>query len=187
MYGLNIHLISFRLNSQICNQRDKIRVNITTIPEENKDSFEISAKQIHNAHHFFSVNITDQTKKIIFVFRRKSFLQNDPIIASTIVHSNEFPKSKNKTTEIKRINLFEPLVNMPGSLNSNENRKIFGQMQIQMTLEETFYDNAHKRSYNYNISKIHKGEGYSKINSLGNNENDYLNQNNNSLFVDEGF
>lgn len=188
MYGLNIHLISFRLNSQIIGPRDKIRVSITTLPEENKDWFVISANEIHKTEHFFGPNITDKTEKIIFVFRKKSLFQSDPIIASTIVYAKDFPRSKTdeQNSEVKRINIYEPISKTPGNLYENENRQIYGQMQIQMTLHDPFPDPTNKKNYNYNISKIHNGEGYSKVNSFGINENEYNNQNN-SIFVDSGF
>lgn len=179
-------MISFRLNSQIIGPRDKIRVSITTLPEENKDWFVINASEIHKTEHFFGTNITDKTEKIVFVFRKKSLLQSDPIIASTIVYAKDFPKSKNdeQNTEVKRINIFEPISKIPGNLN--ENRQIYGQMQIQMSLHDPFPDATNKKNYNYNIRKIHNGEGYSKVNSFGINENAYDNQNN-SIFIDSGF
>lgn len=188
MYGLNIHLISFRLNSQIIGQRDKIRVSITTIPEECKQSFFINAKDIHHCHHFFTVNITNQTKKIIVVFRKKSIIQNDPIIASTIIHSNEFPKSKDdsQNSDVKRIDIYEPISNGPGTLNPGQERKIYGQMQIQMSLDNPFQDTPFTKQVNYNIGKIHNGEGYAKVNAMNLNENAQQNYNN-SLFVDDDF
>ena len=62
-----------------------------------------------------------------------------------------------------------------------ENRQVLGQMQIQMSLTNSFPEEAFTTKCNHNISKIHKGEGYSKVNSLNNNENVYQD---NSLFAD---
>lgn len=189
MKGLSIHLLSFRLNSQIISQNDKVRVSITTIPEHNKQSFVINAKDIHQCHHFFNINITDQTKKIIFVFRRKNFIQGDPIIASAIVHSDQFPKLRGDATntEVKRVEIFEPLSNIPGNFNPNEKRKLFGQMQIQFSLENPFENtNIFTKTIIYNAGKNHNGEGYSKVGSTNADENANQNENN-SLFVDVDF
>lgn len=182
MHGLNIHLLSFKLYSNSIHPNDKIRVSITTIPEENKQSFVIDMKKINEIHHFFNVNISEKTKKIIVVFRKKSIIQSDPIIASTIIHSNEFPKScyDSNNTELKQISIYEPIKNRA---ELRENRQALGQMQVQLSLQDAFPDGTFTTKCNYKISKIHKGEGYSKVNACNknNNENDYQD---NSLFVE---
>ena len=91
MYGLNINLQSFRFNPNLINPENYIRVSITTVPDDTKQYFIISASKIQSTHHSFSANITTKTRKIIFVFRKKNAFKNDPIIASVIVHSDEFP------------------------------------------------------------------------------------------------
>ena len=91
MHCLNIHLHSFQLGKDIIQPNDKVRVSITTIPEKNKQAFIIEAKKIDNVHHVFSVNITDQTKKVFFVFRKKSYFQGDPIIASVMIDFKDLP------------------------------------------------------------------------------------------------
>lgn len=183
MYGLNIHLFSFKLFANNVHPNDKIRVSITSIPEENKQAFIIEAKKINDIHHFFTLNITDKTKKIIFVFRKKSIIQNDPIIASTIIHRDEMPIScfDSKNTELKQISIYEPISGKNNNANFLENRQVLGQMQIQMSLQEAFVEISPAK-YNYNISKIHKGEGYSMVNCLNNNENA---DQDNSLFADK--
>lgn len=161
MYGLNIHLFSFNLYINDIRPNDKIRVSITSLPEEKKQAFIIDAKEVNDIHHFFNINITDKTQKIIFVFRKKSFLHSDPIIASTIVGADKLPKMRNSSanTEIKQINIFEPVARSNNNnYNLNESRKVIGQMQIQMSLENAFPEGAisTKNNYNYNISKIQR-------------------------------
>ena len=46
LYGLTIHLLSFQLNDNLIHNNDKIRVSITTIPEEKKQNFIIDPKDI---------------------------------------------------------------------------------------------------------------------------------------------
>lgn len=173
MLGLNIHLKSFKLNPGIINGNDKVRVSITTLPEQNKEAFVIEAKQMFCVHHFFTVNITEKTEKIIFVFRKKGFFE-DPIIASKTISSSELPKSnENKNTEMKTYEIYEPLQNEQNRRKSNENRRVFGEMKIQFSLTTAFptFDKKQSKS---NYSKVN---GYSKINSK---KNGY-----NSIFADD--
>ncbi|KAK8840396.1 hypothetical protein M9Y10_030957 [Tritrichomonas musculus] len=144
LYGLTIHLLSFQLNDNLIHNNDKIRVSITTIPEEKKQNFIIDPKDIGDAHKYFTVNISDQTKKILFIFRRKSILQADPIIASTIIRREQFPSMKS-SKESKTITLFEKISkkkkeNVEDEIDSNLNKskKSVGQMNVQLELADPF-------------------------------------------------
>lgn len=190
MYGLYIHVQSIHLNQDVIGSNDKIRVSITTVPEENKQAFVIEAKKMDNMHHFFTVNITDQTKKIIIVFRKKSFILNDPIIASTILHSDQFPnfQDKSKNTEIKLIDIYDPLQHshQEKSIYSNNQRRNLGRMEIQLSLEEAFPVNNNQNSQQRNPIRNSKRKGNSKTSADANqNENIYQNQND-MFFVDNG-
>ncbi|KAK8839547.1 hypothetical protein M9Y10_031906 [Tritrichomonas musculus] len=190
MYGLYIHVQSIHLNQDVIGSNDKIRVSITTVPEENKQAFVIEAKKMDNIHHFFTVNITDQTKKIIIVFRKKSFILNDPIIASTILHSDQFPnfQDKSKNTEIKLIDIYDPLQHshQEKSIYSNNQRRNLGRMEIQLSLEEAFPVNNNQNSQQRNPIRNSKRKGNSKTSADTNqNENIYQNQND-MFFVDNG-
>lgn len=161
MYGLSIQLLSFKLKPGLINQIDNIRVSITTVPDDTKQAFIINASKIHNIHHQFTVNISDKTKKIIFVFRKKNSLQEDPIIASTIIHSYEFPRPNEiRDTEIKKFNILEPLCNLKdmGCKNPTEKRRIFGEMVIQMMPTDLFpvplFDDSYKILNKYNKPAI---------------------------------
>lgn len=167
MYGLNIDLQSFKLNPNLIKENNKVRVSITTFPEENKQAVIIDAKKMNYIHHFFKENITNETKKIMFVFRKKSFINNDPIIASSMIDSKNLPLPCNKNnTEIKTIYLYEPL------RNGNKNRRILGEMQVQFTLTEPFPVCSGRIDNNGNnfFEKLFKLQGYSK----NNNEKDLI-------------
>ena len=128
-------------------------------------------------------------KKIVFVFRRKSFLQNDPIISSMVINANDFPVPNNNSinTESKTINIYEPIqgdrFNFP-----HQNRRIFGQMSIQFSLTDAFSDiqpQNCKKTNKYGIEKMHKGECYAKVGAYSNADE---NQNgSNALFIDPDF
>lgn len=159
--GLNINFLSFSFPNVNIKDKDEIIISITTIPEQNNQYYIIQKKEIHYLNHVLAVNITDNTKKIIVVFRKKSFFSKDPIIASTIIHSDDFPKIphdinpqnlESSTTDIKIMNIYEPFQqkNKPKhekhseliedqcqyqkSVNDRNNRHIVGEMQVQMFL-----------------------------------------------------
>lgn len=168
MHGLIIDLQSIKLNSDILQRFDRVRVSITTFPEKNKESVVINPKNMNYIHHFFKINITDQTQKIKFVFRRKSFINNDPIIAIGYIESKKLPLPKNeKNTEIKTIYLFER------SANGTNSKKILGEMQIQLTLT-TEFPILSCQNTNF-LDKIFSKELYSK--------DDDISKNNNSIFL----
>lgn len=168
MYKLSIDLQSFHFSNGIIQPNDTIRVSITTLPDERKQALTIVEKKLKNFHHFFTINITPQTERILFVIRKKNFAQNNPIIASTIVNSNHFPMSiddKNNNM-LKNINLYEPIQKLTGK--SIKDRKILGMMRVQFSLtsQKKNYDN--NSSSKANSIKVFHQRGYSK--SLDNND-----------------
>lgn len=188
MYGLNIHLHSFYLNRNLVDTSDKIRVSITTIPEENKEAFVVNGDKTGDVHHFFTVNVSNQTKRIIFVFRKKSLFSNH-IIASTIIPFNELPQSENdeKNTELKTIKIYEPFQHLNDNPYAIQNRRVFGEMKIEFKPTEAFPVSSIKDNYNNYSKKISNRYSTYKVTSINNdksymsygysNENDYQNQN----------
>ena len=163
--GLTIHLVAFHLPKNVIKDHEEIRVSITTMPEEKKQHFKMHAKKMENSNHIFAINITNQTKKVIMVFRKKSLLYNDPIIASTIIHQSDFPKlpqgmhvfnSDPISTDIKTLDIYYPLQKQiremrehvhdykfpaqPTDQTSRINRKVLGKMQIQMSFTTPYPD-----------------------------------------------
>lgn len=146
--GLNILLNSFELQYGLVTRNDTIRVSITTLPEEHKQHFEISASKICNCNHLFTVNITNETKKIIFVFRRKDSQLKNPIIASTIINSKHFPKmaqniyqnfSGTKSNEIHKFKIFEPIQkNQAEKVQKVSNRRMLGEMKVELSLTSPY-------------------------------------------------
>lgn len=175
MYGLNIHLKSFKLNPSLASGSDKIRVSITTLPEKNKEAFIIEAKQMNFVHHFFTVNVTDRTERIIFVFRKVGFF-DDPIIASTIIYAEDLPTKNPNNVEMKTMKIFEPVQNE----NKNKARRVCGEMQVQLSLT-TAFPTFDKKDNN---KQVKKNFGYSKNNCYS--KVNYENQNGyNSIFKDD--
>lgn len=173
MYGLKIHLSSFVLKQNLVQGSDKIRFSISTIPDGSKEIYEMEAKKLFESHHFFSINITNETRKILFVFRKKSFMKNDPIIASTIVLANEFPAPDNSNNrEVKTVKIFEPLQRIK-NIYDEQNRKVLGSMDIRFEIAQPEYSFGN----NVNIEKIHNGQGYSKVKVISHASNENGNEN----------
>ena len=140
MFGLNIHLKSFKLNQNIVKDNDKIRVSITTFPEQNKEFFVTDMKQTFCVHHFFTVNVSEKTEKIVFVFRKKGIFE-DSIIASTTIFSKDVALTKrNNQTEMTSFKIYEPIQ------NCHKNRRVYGEMQVQFSLTSAFPTFSKKES-----------------------------------------
>lgn len=140
-YQLNIFIHSFILPTNIIKPNDEVRVSITTLPEEQKQNFTINADKMNHVRHAFSVPITKNTTKVIFVFRKKSFFEADPIVASTVLHSQDFPKLILRTNEIdsapiQNINIYEPVQRKETQGFNSFHRRILGQLQLQLLLSE---------------------------------------------------
>lgn len=180
MRGLTVYFQTLQLDNSIVRSNDKVRVNIITIPDNKKQSFIIELKRINQSNHFIRLNITEQTKKLLFILEKKNFFQNDPIIASKVITTKNIPNSPidSKNMEVKMFNLYAPVASNKSESFKEQNRKIIGKMKIQFFLSTQFEPKIGKNPYN--ICKIHKGEGYSKVNGANNNENQ-----SNSIFLDD--
>ena len=169
-FGLNLQILSFDLPRYLVKDNDAVRVSITSIPEENKQAFTIPAHKMKDSHITFNVNvnlqpkdipndfISTETEKIIVVFRKKSFFSNGPIIASTIIDANDFPKGFSDSTEMKTINIYEPMNKNEKSNNdyqnsdNKKNRQIIGRMQVQMTLTKPLHLNEFKEDQMHDLT-----------------------------------
>lgn len=186
--GLNIHLLSFTLPKNLIKDREEVRVSITTMPEGKKQHFYLKGKKMNCSNHVFSINITNQTKNIIIVFRKKNFFTDNPIIASKTLHMREYeclPKQPIETgmisTEVKTYNVYYPLQvqkqeEKQNNLNDQANgksfkRKVLGQMQIQLTFTPPYSGENEKRkeeksiTMSHKMNKKHRKNDYQKINN----------------------
>lgn len=177
--GFNIHLISFQLPKNVIKENEDIRVSITTLPEESKQHFHLHGKKMLCTNHVFSLNVTNKTKKVIMVFRKKIFLHEDPIIASTIIYQEDFPKLpddvdpsniETMSTDVKTLNIYYPLQKQiqeekaAGKYDKTKkiDRKILGQMQIQLSFTSPYTSLKHKHQKNNNS----KNSGFEKTHRI---------------------
>lgn len=176
MLNLNFQMQSFELAKGIVQDNDTIRVSITTLPGEQKQAFSFEAKNMKTTRPFFSVKINDKTEKILIVMRKKSFSQKDPIIASTVIKSGQFPVKFNDitNTEMKTINLLESLQHSnKKNTKSCGNRKIVGKFDIQFSLTQELPYQSKNTIMQFNKKK--NGKGYAKMDSFLDTENENCN------------
>mgnify|MGYP001033567758 FL=1 len=162
---MNIHLLSFTLPKNILKEKDDVRVSITTMPEERKQHFTIESKKIYSVNHVFSINITEKTDKIIIVFRKKTILSENPIIASATLSLNKFknvPKEQITngilTSDVQTLNIYYPLQKqMKEEHCKNIERKVLGQMQVQLSFTVPYIEiEKNKKKKISNENKINK-------------------------------
>lgn len=147
--GLNIHLLSFTLPKSTIKQLDEVRVSITTMPDGVKQHYHLQGRKMGKTNHIFSLNITNQTKRIVMVFRKKVLFSDGPIIASKTIHLSEFqnvPETPINTgsinSEVKTLYLYYPLqkqMEEENTNNKNIERKKLGQMDIQLTFTAPYF------------------------------------------------
>ena len=136
MYSLSIYLDSFNFTDDLVQEDNKIRINIITIPDENKQSILINSKDMKNVNKCIKINITDKIREILFVFKKTNYLEKDQIIASTIVHVSQLPQSYNdkKNKELQTINIYEPIHYI-----QPENITIYGHMIAKFSIKKQDY------------------------------------------------
>ncbi|KAK8898372.1 hypothetical protein M9Y10_000657 [Tritrichomonas musculus] len=169
LFGLNLRVLSFELPRSLIKDNDQVRVSVTTIPEENKQAFTISARQMKDSRITFCVNVNIQrddipndlvfttTEKIIVVFRKKSLFAHDPIIASTSIHVKDLPKNLSQPAEIKMVNIYEPKKQLEKKNNyqkeiTEKDRKVIGRMQVEMSLTEPVHLKEFKEDQMFDLT-----------------------------------
>ena len=154
---INIHIISFNLNESLYRKDEDIRVSITSAPEHQKDFAVIPSKLMNSFNHVLHSNITNETSKILIVFRRAAADGGNPIIASTTIRVQDFP-IKTKHTNLQTgffaicptgtwtLDIYSPKHNSLfkhkfGNLRENQ-RKVVGKVKFQIDLSPFSHDNS---------------------------------------------
>lgn len=122
--ALHIIVQYVRLKGGIVKPKDEIRVGLTSMPNHGKDHITISATNLGQINHEFVINCSVHTQEILFIVRRKSYINGDPILGGTKMKLSSFPHDKPLETVL---NLEELL-----TVNNGSNiRKISGTMGIK--------------------------------------------------------
>lgn len=154
---INIHIISFNLNESLYRKDENIRVSITSAPEHQKDFAVIPSKLMDSFNHILHSNITNETSKILIVFRRAVADESNPIIASTTIRVQDFPIQTKHTnlqsgffaicpTGTWTLDIYSPKHNSLfkykfGNLHENQ-RKVVGKVKFQIDISPFSHDNS---------------------------------------------
>lgn len=164
MLSLNIKLNCIRFSQSVVNPEDTIRVSITTLPDSQKEAFTFDIKDIQTVQPSFTIKFNKNTKKIIIVFRKKSFFSNGQIFASTCIKTDDIKLYSEISNDCHNIiDLFEPIQHS----SENENleikklRRIVGNMEIFFSLKEYFP----VKNYGINLEKIEQRTYRMKMNN----------------------
>lgn len=125
---------------------------------------------MENFDHNFTINISNNTKAILFLFEKKSIFKKNIIIGSNVIEKNNYPNTQEdkKNMEEKTFEIYEPVQNISKDASIND-RRVFGKMIVQFSLTEPIIVKTIK--LNYNKMRSHKPNGYYKFNE--NKQNSY--------------
>lgn len=74
---------------------DKIRINVTTFPDNRKEEFYFDAKDALNIKHVWSFdNRMNNIDRVLLTVRKKSFFEGDPIIGKFALNMKGVPTNK---------------------------------------------------------------------------------------------
>lgn len=168
MQSLNIKIQSLELDKNIFNDNDTLRISVTTLPGEQKQAFSFDAKKIQTVSPLFSVRIDEKTEKVLIVIRKKSFSDNDPIIASTVIKNDQFLKNINDQSniELKTIDFYEPVQKVVSKkiTKSKIKRKIVGIAELFFSI--THEIQCQKRSLITHFRIMKNEKKFPKIDSI---------------------
>lgn len=172
MLSLFIEIQSLKLDENIINANDSLRISVTTIPGGQKQAITFDANRLRTVNPSFSVKINDKLERVLIVLRKKSFSERNPIIASTTIHKARIPTELNNiaNTELKTFDFLEPIQHN-GQKNTKpaQNRKAIGKFDVQFSLEEDIPQNV---SFFTQMNKKKNGSEYSNL--LYNNDNSLI-------------
>ena len=143
---LTINLLSFTIPPSVILETDQLRVKAKTFPDGNKQKFDIKAKKMSNCNLIFTLNITDQTEKLLFIFRKKTFLSGNQTIGTSEINISELMGSSpdNNSLGTQTLDIYYPVERQlreqqsHGVDRSSIKEKVIGQMKITISLSESF-------------------------------------------------
>lgn len=140
MLNLSIQLQSINLSKDIISDIDRIRVSITTLPDQQKQAQSMDVYEMNSIQPTFKIQVNDKTEKIVIVFRKKGIFGSDHIIASTVIKTQDIHIFKELiSSEHQKITIFEPIQNKNNNKSiPNKNRRIVGTTEVEFTLTEEF-------------------------------------------------
>ncbi|KAK8891079.1 hypothetical protein M9Y10_028284 [Tritrichomonas musculus] len=133
--ALHIIVQYVRLKGGIVKPKDELRIGLTSMPNHGKDRITISASNLGQINHEFVLNCSVHTQEILFIVRRKSYINGDPILGGTKMKLSSFPHDK----LLEKVLYLEEIL----TVNNGSNiRKISGTMGIKAFFVEDPINNS---------------------------------------------
>lgn len=130
MLNLNINIESIELSNELLSSNDKVRISITTLPDNQKHAEIFDSKKLNFIRPSFKIEYKNTIKKLLIVFRKKNYFDGDPIIATAVIYTenltNIFKEQKNFDT--KKVILYES--------SKNQVRNVVGQIEVNFFITE---------------------------------------------------
>lgn len=98
---LHIVVKYLRLSDSVLSFKDDIRISITSLPTHQKENFVIPIAKIALINHEFAIQNDPADTEVLFNFRRKNFINGDPIIGKSLLKKNTIPNDHTFETELK--------------------------------------------------------------------------------------
>lgn len=141
MQDMNVKLSSFDFLGIKINSKDSVRVNLTVLPDMQKQSYTYDVNKTSISTATFSVKVSEDTKQILIVFQKIGHFSSDQLIASTIFQADDFSKCFNKNNNFKctqKVDILEPiqqvLDNNKFHNKKSSKRKVVGSMIAEFSL-----------------------------------------------------
>lgn len=142
--SITINLQSFTIPPNIIVETDQLRVKAKIFPEGIKQRFDIKAKKMTNCNLIYTFNITSQTEKLHFAFRKKTILSGNQTIGTSDIKIADLMKDTSSAS--KSFNIYYPVERQlreqqpHGTERSNIKEKVIGQMKAIITFSEPIID-----------------------------------------------
>lgn len=174
--GLTINLLSFTIPPKIICETDQLRVKIKTLPDGNKQKYDIKGKKMSNCNLIYTFNITNQTERLLFIFRKKTILSVSPVIGTANLDVSEIMESSNSSST-KMLDIYYPIERQlqeqqpHGTDRSSIKEKAIGQAKVSILLSGP-HETVQNTSKSKDQKKQTKKDGAKPSN--GNNYDDNL-------------
>ena len=137
--GLTINFLSFSLPIELIKDNDEIEIALMTYPDDKSQTHAILAKNRYYIHHYFQINISDETEQIIFIISKRGFFRNSKTILATSWISPKMVLAPPSNKDNNNRNSKEVLnFNLYGRIDANKSFFPFGKRN-----NYTYVDLAH--------------------------------------------
>lgn len=119
--SLYVKVQQVNTGSYKCKPDDKLRINITTMPEQRAEEFIFDYKDCLKVNHVWSFDDScDRITQLLVTLRKKSFLEADPIIGKFALNLTRMPDNR--------------VIPLILDLEYREKRTNCGQMRLELHL-----------------------------------------------------